>query len=94
MPQPGGQCGADDGPDAGTPHDQAQPKGPQSEFIQNHGRQDRPEDGGTDEPYVGTPRQGRKMGMAINPPQALRDLLMKALFASNWRPVEWPFQGK
>jgi hypothetical protein len=66
VPQSCGQCG-DDGPDSGTRHDQAQPQGPQSEVIQNYGRQGSPEDGGTDEPYVGTPRQGRQAGMVPKP---------------------------
>jgi hypothetical protein len=34
------------------------------------------------------------MGMAINPPQTLRDLSMKSLFASNRRLAGGPFQGK
>jgi hypothetical protein len=32
--------------------------------------------------------------MAINPPQTLRDLSMKSLFASNRRRAGWPFQGQ
>jgi hypothetical protein len=32
--------------------------------------------------------------MAIDPPQTLRDLVAKGLFASDWCLVGWPFQGK
>src|SRR6478735_4787757 len=80
--KPGGQRGADYCPYSGAPHDQAQPQGTQSEVIQNHGWQDRPEDGGADEPDVAAPRHRRQVGVAIYPSQALRDLVVESLFAA------------